>query len=220
MDGAAPLDTLDALGPRLRRARRARDLTMEQVAERSAISQSSLSRLEAGLRQPSLAQLLTLARIYDVAVGELLEEAGARPAAVIDPATAPEQEANGLRFRVVDRQDPGAALSALRVTVPAERAGEGRGERAGAAGGDAVASRRYAHTGDEWLYVLAGRLRLTLGERVHVLDPGMAAHFDAATPHRLDAEDGRDAELLLIAARLPAARPPAETRGRTAREAP
>lgn len=125
MDGAAPLDTLDALGPRLRRARRARDLTMEQVAERSAISQSSLSRLEAGLRQPSLAQLLTLARIYDVAVGELLEEAGARPAAVIDPATAPEQEANGLRFRVVDRQDPGAALSALRVTVPAERAGRG-----------------------------------------------------------------------------------------------
>lgn len=53
-----------------------------------------------------------------------------------------------------------------------------------------------------------------------MLDPGMAAHFDAATPHRLDAEDGRDAELLLIAARLPAARPPAETRGRTAREAP
>lgn len=201
MEAATSLDPLDTLGPRLRRARRACELTMEQVAARSGISQPTLSRLEAGRRQPSLAQLLALARLYGVAVGELLADAGEAPAAVIDPATAPEREANGLRYRVVDRQDAGAALSALRVTVPAEREGED--------------GRRHAHSGDEWLYVLAGRLRLTLGDRVHLLDPGMVAHFDAATPHRLDAEDGRDAELLLLAAA-----PSAEPLGRGARAAP
>lgn len=50
---------------------------------------------------------------------------------------------------------------------------------------------------------------------MRLLDPGMVAHFDAATPHRLDAEDGRDAELLLLAAG-----PPAEPLGRGARAAP
>jgi len=178
--------TIDALGDRLRRIRRARDLTMEQVAERTGISQPTLSRLEAGRRQPSLAQLLTLADLYGASVGELLgESAAAAGGAVIDPADSAEREGNGLRFRVVDRGDPGSALSAIQVTVPADRGG----------------SRLYRHPGDEWLYVLKGRLRLTLGDAAHVLTPGMVAHFDATTPHRLDAEGRRDVELLLVAAR-------------------
>lgn len=179
---------MNELGDRLRRARRARDLTMEQVAGRTGISQPTLSRLEAGKRDPSLAQLLTLAELYAVAVGELLGQGAT--GAVIDPDDAPERAGNGLRFRVVDRQDAGAALSALRVTVPAGRS-EGQ---------------RYEHAGDEWLYVLSGRLRLTLGDATHVLQPGMVAHFDASVPHRLAAEGKRDVELLLVAAR-PAVQP-------------
>jgi quercetin dioxygenase-like cupin family protein len=158
---------------------------MEQVAERTGMSQPTLSRLEADQRQPSLAQLLTLADLYGVSVSELLGETSGRAAAVIDPAQSTEREGNGLRFRVVDRGEPGAALSAIQVTVPADRGG----------------SQPYQHPGDEWLYVLKGRLRLTLADTAHVLAPGMVAHFDATTPHRLDAEGRRDVELLLVAAR-------------------
>ena len=39
------------------------------------------------------------------------------------------------------------------------------------------------HEGDEWLYVLSGRLRLVLGELDLVLPPGEAAEFDCRTPH-------------------------------------
>ncbi|MBG0823267.1 helix-turn-helix domain-containing protein [Planomonospora sp. ID91781] len=176
---------LQALGARLRRVRRAGDLTMEQVAERTGISQPTLSRLESESRQPSLAQLLTLADVYGVTVGELLGEAPGRATAVIDPAECVERVGNGLRFRVVDRGDPGAGLSAIQVTVPARRGG----------------SQMQQHPGDEWLYVLHGRLRLTLAGSTQVLRPGMVAHFDATTPHRLDAADRRDVELLLVAAR-------------------
>jgi len=176
---------LAALGDRLRRIRRARELTLEQVAERTGISQPTLSRLESGRRQPSLAQLLTLADQYGASVGDLLGEGGERGAAVIDPARSAEREGNGLRFRVVDRGDAGSALTAIQVTVPADRGG----------------SRLYQHPGDEWLYVLEGRLRLTLADTAHLLTPGMVAHFDATTPHRLDAEGRRDVVLLLVAAR-------------------
>jgi quercetin dioxygenase-like cupin family protein len=39
------------------------------------------------------------------------------------------------------------------------------------------------HEGYEWLYVLAGRLRLVLGEHDVVLTAGEAAEFDTRVPH-------------------------------------
>jgi uncharacterized cupin superfamily protein len=39
------------------------------------------------------------------------------------------------------------------------------------------------HSGYEWLYVLAGELRLVLGEREVVLGPGEVAEFDTTEPH-------------------------------------
>jgi quercetin dioxygenase-like cupin family protein len=39
------------------------------------------------------------------------------------------------------------------------------------------------HEGYEWLYVLAGRLRLVLGEHDLVLTAGEVAEFGTRTPH-------------------------------------
>src|SRR5919107_1509100 len=44
----------------------------------------------------------------------------------------------------------------------------------------------HRHEGEEWLYVLSGRLRLTLGEEATVLEPGDAAFFDGMLPHAFD----------------------------------
>src|SRR6478609_6565185 len=39
------------------------------------------------------------------------------------------------------------------------------------------------HEGYEWLYVLSGKVRLLLGSRDLVLEPGEVAEFDTRTPH-------------------------------------
>jgi quercetin dioxygenase-like cupin family protein len=39
------------------------------------------------------------------------------------------------------------------------------------------------HAGYEWLYVLAGELRLILGERSLILRPGEVVEFDTHEPH-------------------------------------
>jgi uncharacterized cupin superfamily protein len=62
----------------------------------------------------------------------------------------------------------------------------------------------YGHVGEEWLYVLSGRLRLVIGTTESELTVGDAAQFDASTPHRLFASGAEDAVLLLVAARVPA----------------
>lgn len=65
--------TLDAVGPRLKQLRQRREVTLAELAEETGISISTLSRLEAGLRRPTLEQLLPLARAYGVTLDELVD---------------------------------------------------------------------------------------------------------------------------------------------------
>lgn len=58
----------------IRTARKQRDMTLAQVAEKTGLSISFLSDLERGRTDPSLSSLRKLAACYDVPVASLLEE--------------------------------------------------------------------------------------------------------------------------------------------------
>lgn len=168
------------LGARLRERRRHSGLTLETAAARVGLSPAYLSRLETERRQPSLPVLLGLSRVYATTVADLLgeERAGHDPvvrAGVLEPGSA-----GGWSYRRAGLPD--RAMQPLRLHIPP-------------AVQDAVVR---VHPGEEWLYVLSGRLRLTLGERVHRLDPGDAAHFDSLTPHRLAAATAEGVDLLFV----------------------
>ncbi|CAM5346251.1 XRE family transcriptional regulator OS=Streptomyces antimycoticus OX=68175 GN=SSPO_093560 PE=4 SV=1 [Streptomyces antimycoticus] len=65
-------EVLTAVGPRLRALRRTRGTTLAQLSETTGISLSTLSRLEAGQRKPTLELLLPLAKAYGVQLDELV----------------------------------------------------------------------------------------------------------------------------------------------------
>ncbi|MEU9984461.1 XRE family transcriptional regulator [Streptomyces sp. NPDC050856] len=178
-DGPLPAPDLD-VAPQLRSLRRRRGLTLEAAARRAGLSPAHLSRLETGRRQPSLPMLLGLARIYGTTVSELLGEVAPERDPVVRAERAEPAEAGGWTY--VPAGAPGRAMQALRVTVPYASQGE----------------LVRVHPGEEWLYVLGGRVRLVLGEAVHVLDPGDSAHFDSLTPHRIAAAGRDGAELLFV----------------------
>jgi quercetin dioxygenase-like cupin family protein len=55
-----------------------------------------------------------------------------------------------------------------------------------------------SHDGYEWLYVLAGRMRLVLGDQDLVLEVGEAAEFDTQLPHWFGSTGEGPAEVLSI----------------------
>jgi len=61
------------LGTNLRDARKRLGLTQEEVAERSGVHPTEVSRIEAGKRDPRVTTLLRLARALEVRAGELLD---------------------------------------------------------------------------------------------------------------------------------------------------
>ena len=164
---------LTTVAPRLRDLRTRRDLTLTQVAETTGISVSTLSRLESGGRKPTLELLLPLARAYRVPLDDLV---GAP--ATGDPRIHPEPVRRGGSTYIPLNSGSGG-LVAIKQIIPVRR------DR----------PRLRTHDGYEWVYVLAGRIRLTLGERDFELGQGEAAEFDTRVPHAFAALD-HPAELL------------------------
>lgn len=179
-EATEPVEDLPILAPRLRVLRRRASLTLEAAARAAGLSPAHLSRLETGQRQPSLPMLLGLARIYGTTVSELLGETVADRDAIVRAADMEPTAAGGWSYWQAGAS--GRGMQALRVHVPH------------GAQGDIVR----VHPGEEWLYVLTGRLRLRLGDTAHVLGPGDSAHFDSLTPHRLAADGPDGTDLLFV----------------------
>ncbi|MFE7569358.1 helix-turn-helix domain-containing protein [Streptomyces sp. NPDC057539] len=163
MDDDARLeDVLNDVGPRLRKIRQERGATLSALSEATGISVSTLSRLEAGRRRPSLELLLPIARAHRVPLDELV---GAPE--VGDPRVRAKPIVRGNRTMLPLTRQPGGPQAYKVVIQPSP---------------DDDCEQR-THEGYEWLYVLAGRLRLRLGEHDVVLGAGEAAEFDTHVPH-------------------------------------
>ncbi|WP_422769883.1 helix-turn-helix domain-containing protein [Plantactinospora sp. WMMC1484] len=171
--------TLDAVGPRLKRLRQRRDITLNDLAEETGISISTLSRLEAGLRRPTLEQLLPLARVYGVTLDELVD---APPTGDPRINMRPLPSRDGSVIVPLSRRPGG--IQAYKFILPAGR-------------DDAEPALR-THEGYDWAFVLNGRLRLVLGERDLILEPGEAAEFDTRTPHWFGATSAGPVEFLSL----------------------
>lgn len=169
-------DVLSGVGPRLRRLRKERDVTLAALSRATGISVSTLSRLESGLRKPSLELLLPIARAHQVPLDELV---GAPP--VSDPRIRAEPiRRHGRTYWPLTRQPGG--LQAFKVLIPpSDERPEPR-----------------THEGYEWLYVLSGWMRLVLGEHDVVLAAGEAAEFDTRVPHWFGAAGEGPVEFLSL----------------------
>lgn len=171
--------TLDAVGARLKALRLRRHATLADLAAETGVSTSTLSRLEAGLRRPTLEQLLPLARAHGVTLDELVD--------------APPTGNPRVHLRAIAGQDgsmilpltrrPGG-IQAYKFVLPA--------------GNDDSAPQLRTHEGHDWAYVLNGTLRLVLGEHDLLLEPGEAVEFDTRTPHWFGATSAGPVEFLSL----------------------
>lgn len=171
--------TLDAVGPRLKQLRQGRGITLSDLSKETGISTSTLSRLEVGLRRPTLEQLLPLARAYGVTLDELVD---APPTGNPRINLRPIPCADGSTILPLTRRPGG--IQAYKFVLPTGR-------------DDAEPDLR-THQGYDWVYVLDGQLRLVLGEHDLILEPGEAAEFDTRTPHWFAATSSGPVEYLSL----------------------
>ncbi|ADB33803.1 transcriptional regulator, XRE family [Kribbella flavida DSM 17836] len=171
-------EVLEAVGPRLRRLRQERGTTLTQLAESTGISVSTLSRLEAGQRRPTLELLLPLARAHQVQLDELVDAPSTG-----DPRihSKPIKRFGAVLIPLSRR--PGGLQAFKQIAPPGWPGGE---------------VEQKTHEGYDWIYVLSGRLRLVLGDKDFILEAGEVAEFDTRVPHWFGNPGPEPVELLCL----------------------
>jgi transcriptional regulator with XRE-family HTH domain len=167
---------LDEVGPRLKRIRTQRTMTLTGVAEATGISKSTLSRLETGGRRPTLELLLALSHVYRVPLDELV----AAPPEGDPRLRLKPGRVKGRTVIPLTRQPDG--MQAWKIVIPTNKS----------------TPELRTHDGHEWIYVLSGRMRFVLGQEDWVLAAGEVVAFDTTVPHWFGSTGDEPAEVLSI----------------------
>jgi transcriptional regulator with XRE-family HTH domain len=172
---------LDGVADRLRRLRNASGRTLADLSARTGISVSTLSRLESGLRKPTLELLIRLASAY----GASLDDVVGAPQ-IADPRIHPKTfYREGRAIIPLTRQNPD--VIAFKMLLPGHPPGE------------PVPTK--VHGGYDWVYVLSGSIRLVIGDDETVLVAGEAAEFDTRKPHGFASASTEPAEIINLLSR-------------------
>ena len=177
---------------RLRTLRRQQALSLEQLAQRTGLTKSYLSKLERGLSEPSISTVLRLAEAYGVGVSQLVGADDAAQDEVVSVVRVADREA-------LQRGGPGSqyhyeslaghrkikAMEPFVVHPPRDFP-------------DAAAV--FPHPGEEFLLVLKGAIEVQVGERQFRLETGDSVYFDSELPHRMRTVSRAMAEVLVVAA--------------------
>lgn len=158
----------------IKAARRQRGLTLDQLAAQTALDKGYLSRVERGLKSPSIATVLKIAKALDVSVAQLFGETVDDDAIQVTrahqrvrfdhPANLPGSHFEGLT-RVIGRH----GLEAFLMYPSDDFAADGQAE----------------HHGEELLFVLEGRLEVRFADRTLTLDKGDSVLFPGHLKHEV-----------------------------------
>jgi transcriptional regulator with XRE-family HTH domain len=174
------------LAQRLKSLRLEKRLTLEEVADRTGLTRSWLSKVENFRVTPSLPALGQISRALGIPIAELVRGLDERPELVVvkrDERKTVERDQNtqtvyeSLAFKRVNRR-----MDPFLLTVPP---------------GD-VDREALPHEGEEFLLVMSGRVDFEFNGETHCLEHGDSLYFDGNVKHRLLNRYKKPAEVLCV----------------------
>jgi transcriptional regulator with XRE-family HTH domain len=157
------------LGARLRRLRRAQDLTLRELASTVGVTESFLSQVERGVASPSVASLQRIARGLGLSLAQLFATGGGQ-GRVVRAADRRRIEYPGLK--AVDEFLTPSDATRLQLILATVQPGGGTGDEP------------YTHDSDEEVVVvLDGELDLWVAEEHYRLLEGDAITYSSRLPH-------------------------------------
>jgi transcriptional regulator with XRE-family HTH domain len=160
---------------RLRALRTTLGFSLDELAARTNLSPSTISRVETGKRTISLDVLLPMAKALHIDLDMLLDVRNDD-----DVVIRPTPDRSGKRTTWLLSR-PTSSTSALKLRLEPTR----------------TPTEQRVHPGHDWFFVLEGRVRLSLGDREVMVEAGEAAEFATMTPHAFSAVGG-PAEVIMI----------------------
>lgn len=158
-----------SLGGALRARRKEKRLSMQTVADQAGLSVGFISQVERGLSAPSLASLVSIAKVLELPLNALLEQ----PAEHAEMTRHQERVPYAVpgSARAYERLSTSFPNSQLHSVITHEPPGQ--------------RSEPISHEGEEMFYILAGAITVEIEGQVQILEQGDSLHFDSRRTHSI-----------------------------------
>ena len=168
-------DLAKRIGNRVKDLRKGSNLTQKRLAETTGLSPGLLSRIENGLTMPSLPTLQIISNTLKTEIGYFFKNEEENGFIITDPDE---------RRVVISRSGP-HGKTAFKLELLAEGMKNPFMEPAiiTHVGKEGDVEGR-SHDGQEFMYVLEGKIKLTLGPKEFILKKGSAAYWNGNVPHK------------------------------------
>jgi quercetin dioxygenase-like cupin family protein len=173
----------ESFGRRISSLREERGLSLEDLSRETGYPVEALKEVEEGAVAPPVSLVLQLGKTFKVDIEGL--------------ATGRENDAEAKKRRVRSHRKRVASYAYTPLTKP----GEEKHLRAYRVTIDPKTEHRgveYHHEGEEFVYVLEGRLTIQVGQNTSVLKKGQSIHFNSSLRHKLGNPGREKAELLVV----------------------
>ncbi len=170
------------IGRKIRDLRNRNELTQQELADRAELTKGFISQLERGQVSPSVVTLLDLIEILGATPAEFFKEGEEEPV-VFTPEDYFEKTDDGGNVRkwLVPNAQKFRMEPTFVVVQPHQTLGEDR-----------------PHDGEEFGYVVSGKINLHLGDKVFHIKAGESFYFPAAKIHRISNSTAKEAKLIWI----------------------
>ena len=169
------------LGKRLMKLRKEKSLTLKNLANETGLSNKYISQVEKGEVIPPVAVLLQLSKALEVDSSLLLKEekkqVGKKSAEDYEKRTA------DYSYQTLTPEARHKHLKAFKIFI------DPKSEHKGVS---------YQHLGEEFQYVLKGKVEVMVGENKNILGPGDSLHFNSSIVHKLRNISNEMAELIVV----------------------
>ena len=178
------------VGERVRQVREQKGLSLEDVSQRTDIDPPYLKQIEKGEVAPPLGIVIKLAKALEMKMGYFISGEENRPYTIVRQKErklvsrfdSTKGKYYGYEYQSLAPHKKDRHMEPFLVTlVPS-----------------ATEEERSSHDGQEFIYVLEGRMEVRLQDEVHILEPGDAIYYDSTVPHLVKCHGPETTRILAV----------------------
>ncbi len=187
------MDRTNIIGEKIKALRTVKEISIEELAERTGLALEQIERIENNIDIPSLAPLLKIARALGVRLGTFLDDQSEEAGPVVcrrgeaDDTISFSNNAVDARqhmhYHSLSRSKADRHMEPFIIDIDANEENQ---------------FTLSAHEGEEFIMVLKGVLEINYGKSTYVLEEGDTIYYDSIVPHHVHAFEGQAARILAV----------------------
>lgn len=181
------------VGSKIKGIRESKNLSIEEIAERSGLSAEQIVSIENDKYLPSLGPLIKVARALGVRLGTFLDDNDAlgpvvcrateRNNSSISFSNDTSDARKNMEYHSLAKQKAGRHMEPFIIDIQP---------------GDEQQYNLSAHEGEEFIYVMSGEIEVAYGKEHYTLSEGDSIFYDSIVKHHVHGAAGKAARILAV----------------------